>query len=283
MPSPLAEQFPFVDLQLAQRLERAEARANANFVEGRARLFPQSGATWIEVAGAFAMFDTPTSPLTQTFGLGVFDKVTSAELDRLENFFKERQAAVYHEVSPLADIDLFALLQQRGYEAFEFTSVMYRPIAPNFTLGKIFDERLRVRPVREDETALSARVSAQGWSEFGELSDFMLEIGQISALRAGTVNFFAEWENTAIATGTLCLSEDIALLGGACTIPAARKRGAQSALLEHRLRYAAEQGYALAMMCAQPGSASQRNAERNGFRIAYTRIKWRLNDSGKIR
>jgi hypothetical protein len=29
------------------------------------------------------------------------------------------------------------------------------------------------------------------------------------------------------------------------------------------------------MMCAQPGSASQRNAERQGFRIAYTRIKWR--------
>jgi hypothetical protein len=30
------------------------------------------------------------------------------------------------------------------------------------------------------------------------------------------------------------------------------------------------------MMGAQPGSASQRNAERHGFRIAYTRIKWQL-------
>jgi len=28
-------------------------------------------------------------------------------------------------------------------------------------------------------------------------------------------------------------------------------------------------------MGALPGSGSQRNAERNGFRIAYTRIKWR--------
>jgi hypothetical protein len=27
-------------------------------------------------------------------------------------------------------------------------------------------------------------------------------------------------------------------------------------------------------MGALPGSGSQRNAERNGFRIAYTRIKW---------
>jgi hypothetical protein len=29
-------------------------------------------------------------------------------------------------------------------------------------------------------------------------------------------------------------------------------------------------------MGAAPGSASQRNAERQGFRIAYTRMKWRL-------
>jgi hypothetical protein len=29
-------------------------------------------------------------------------------------------------------------------------------------------------------------------------------------------------------------------------------------------------------MAAEPGSASQRNAERHGFRIAYTRVKWQL-------
>ena len=31
---------------------------------------------------------------------------------------------------------------------------------------------------------------------------------------------------------------------------------------------------------AQPGSTSQRNAEREGFRIVYTRIKWHLNSTG---
>jgi hypothetical protein len=29
-------------------------------------------------------------------------------------------------------------------------------------------------------------------------------------------------------------------------------------------------------MGALPGSSSQRNAERHGFRIAYTRLKWKL-------
>jgi hypothetical protein len=55
------------------------------------------------VAGAYAMFDTPSSPLTQTFGLGVFDKVTHADLERLEIFFQECGAPVFHEISPVAD------------------------------------------------------------------------------------------------------------------------------------------------------------------------------------
>ncbi len=74
----------------------------------------------------------------------------------------------------------------------------------------------------------------------------------------------------------LLIHESVALLAGASTIPEGRKQGAQLALLESRLRYAAEQGCDIAMMCALPGSASQRNAERQGFRIAYTRIKWNL-------
>ncbi len=270
------ETYPFVNLDLARRLERAEASGNARFVEARAKLFPQSGAQWIEVAGAYAMFDTPSSPLTQTFGLGVFDKVTNAELERLEKFFQERNAPVFHEISPLADSGLFARLNERGYQSFEFTSVMFRPISKNLSLATSRREKIHVRLVHENEHELCAKISVQGWNEHPELADFLLEIGQISTHRENAVSFFAELEGQPVATGVLCLGDGVALLGGACTIPAARKQGAQLALLESRLRYGAEQDCDLAMMCAQPGSASQRNAERHGFRIAYTRLKWRL-------
>jgi len=86
----------------------------------------------------------------------------------------------------------------------------------------------------------------------------------------------AELDGQPIATGGLSINDGVALLAGASTVPESRKQGAQLALLESRLRHAAESGCDLAMMGAQPGSASQRNAERHGFRIAYTRIKWRL-------
>jgi hypothetical protein len=42
------------------------------------------------------------------------------------------------------------------------------------------------------------------------------------------------------------------------------------------VRYAFDHGCDLAMMVAEAGSDSQRNAERKGFRVAYTRMKWRL-------
>jgi hypothetical protein len=49
-------------------------------------------------------------------------------------------------------------------------------------------------------------------------------------------------------------------------------------LLEARLHFAADAGCNIAMLCAEPGSASQRNAERQGFRIAYSRTKWKLTE-----
>jgi hypothetical protein len=55
-----------------------------------------------------------------------------------------------------------------------------------------------------------------------------------------------------------------------------RRRGLQAALIEARIRYAFENGCDLLMMVAEVGGESQRNAERNGFRVAYTRTKWRL-------
>jgi len=59
------------------------------------------------------------------------------------------------------------------------------------------------------------------------------------------------------------LNDGVALLVGASTVPAARRRGAQNALLSARLAFAHARGCDLAVMGALPGSASQRNAERD--------------------
>lgn len=88
-----ANGFARTDRALAQRLERAEAASNASFVEARARLHSGSGACWREVSGTYAMFDGVDSPITQTFGLGMFAPLAGADLDAIEDFFADRERA----------------------------------------------------------------------------------------------------------------------------------------------------------------------------------------------
>jgi predicted GNAT family acetyltransferase len=278
--------YPFSDLALARRLERAEAHANAKFVEARARIVPLSRAGWIEVAGAYALFDGITSPVTQTFGLGLFDAVTDADLERIERFFEERGAPVSHELSPLSGPELAALLAQRGYRPIEFSNVMIRPIQVGGQ-ASVPDGRIVARPIRADEHELwvetAARgwrfgqASASGWTETPELAEFLRALGPVVTSREDSVSFLGLLDGEAVAAGALCLHDGVALLAGACTVLEARKQGAQRALLESRLRHAAEHGCDVAAMCVQPGSASQRNAERHAFRVAYTRTKWQLS------
>jgi hypothetical protein len=264
--------FPNADLHLARRLERCEARANAALVESRARLEPGVGAAWIERAGAFAMFDGVGSPLTQTFGLGVFAIPSGEDMDAIEGFYGDRGAAVFHEVSPLAGIETIDVLVGRGYRPVELTSVMYRPAAE--AAAAPLDRPVVTRIASTDEFDLWAETAAEGWKEFAEVAPVIRGLARVSASAAGTSPFFAEIDGRPVGTGALVMHDGVALLAGASTIPEARRQGAQNALLTARLRHAAAEGCDLAMMCATPGSASQRNAERQGFRIAYTRTKW---------
>jgi hypothetical protein len=269
----------FSDKSFSQKLERAEAVTNADFVETRARFFPASGAEWIEVGGVYAMFDGVESPLTQTFGLGVFDEITDVELDEIEAFFKRHDAPVFHEVSPLADASLIGLLNERGYQPIELTSVMYRTLGAEIALNSPTNPRISTHIIDDVEIDVFAETSVAGWSaEMPEFADFGIELSKIGAVSHSASPFIAELDGKPIATGMLFIYEDVALLGGASTIPDGRRNGAQNALLEARLRFAAERGCRLATMGASPGSQSQRNAEKNGFRVAYTRTKWQLKE-----
>ena len=266
----------FSDLALSRRLERAEMLGNARFVEARARVSPESGAAWVEVAGAYAMFDGVESPITQSFGLGLFQSATPADLGRLEEFFHTRGAHAFHEVSPLAETALPALLNERGYRPVEFTNVLFRPLnARSLSDARRDPAAPRVRLVEEGEHGLWAQTSARGWADDG-YGDFMLGLAHVGTKRADSFSFLAELDGLPVATGAMSIGEGVALFAGASTVPEARGRGAQTSLLDARLRHAAEHGCDLAMMCALPGTPSQRNAERKGFRIAYTRVKWRL-------
>lgn len=267
----------YADLSLAQRLERTEARAKADFVETRARIQPDFGAEWIKVGGAYALFDGIESPLTQTFGLGMFEETTAEHLEAIEDFFKERQAPVFHEVSPMGDQAILALLAERGYRPIELTSVMFRELDFSSSFDVTVGSDIATRKIQDSEADLWAATAARGWATVHEsLADFMLTFGKIAARTRHGHPFVAEIDGEVVGAAGFGIYDDVCILAGATTVPEARNRGVQNALLSARLDFASRQGCKLAIICALPGSQSQKNAQKNGFNIAYTRIKWQL-------
>jgi len=261
----------FSDLALSRRLERTEGHACAQFAEARRRLFPDCGSCSIECAGAQVVFDGVDSPVTQTFGLGIFEELTHSKLDTIERFFLDRGAPVNHEVSPLAGVAALDLLCARHYRPIEISSVMVR------TVENPPSSSITVRTARPEEAQLWADVSARGWThDHPELTALGKQFGAVAFAREHGPCFLAELDGQPAAAGSLWIYDGVSLFSGAATVPEMRRRGLQAALLQERMRYAFEHRCELAMMVAEAGSESQRNAERKGFRIAYTRTKWRL-------
>ncbi|MFZ2489845.1 MAG: hypothetical protein WA208_00035, partial [Thermoanaerobaculia bacterium] len=216
--------IPLADAELARRLERAEGAVNAAFVEARARIEPQSGAVWTEIDGVYAMFDAVASPLTQTFGLGLFNDVTESQLETIEQFFTSRGAPVFHETSPFLAPETLVLLAERGYRPVELSTVLVRPTASEV----VSDGSITVREIVAGEEELWARTAGEGWgSESAELAAFIEAFGRVITHASGVHSFLAEREGVPVATASLGIHGEVALLAGASTVALARRAGAQ--------------------------------------------------------
>jgi GNAT superfamily N-acetyltransferase len=74
------------------------------------------------------------------------------------------------------------------------------------------------------------------------------------------------------ASGLVVPEYKLGAFFGAATLPEFRGRGIQSAFMQERLRIAQQAGCNLAVTLTMPATTSQRNAERAGFRVAYTKV-----------
>ncbi len=258
-----------MDLELAKRLERTEGAVCATYVEPRNRV-SNAGAAFREFGGTGAVYDGVDSPLTQTFGLGMFTPAGDAELAEIEAWFAERGADTNHEVSPFAGIETMQALVARGYKPIELSSVLVQPLSP-----RSVETTLTVRVIDPDvDGAVWADTSVAGWAEDPAFAPFTRAIAEVNVANRAMALYLVEKDGQPIATAAMGICDDVALVAGASTIPSARGQGAQAALLAKRLFDAHARGCTAAMMVANVGSTSQRNAERNGFRVAYTRTKW---------
>lgn len=265
----------FADLALAQRLEATDALAGVEFARSWAKLNSFTGEVVLPVAGGLASFAGIDSPVTQAFGLGLNGPVTDADLLAMEEFYRAHGSAVNVETCPLADPSLLKLMNERGYHPIEYSNVFVRELSdtdvrawPDSTVG------VRVRKPANDEVESYTRVVAKSFFENQEMSAELIGIFTSCFYATGSFFFLAEVDGVSAGGGMMSVHQGVASLGGAGTLPEFRNRGVQRALLLARFAAAAQAGCDLAMVATGPGSGSQRNVERVGFRVVYTRTKF---------
>ena len=257
----------FVDLELARRLEMAEM-IFPDCVEALLRYSPSDPAEALHVAGGIAFFGGVGYPANQIVGMGLYGEVTAAELDRVEEFFRSRGVASTVVVSPLAHESLRALLGERGYRIAEFNSVLIRRIdgeEPCTVPAGITIERVTPETIQP-----WMRVIAAGFAQ-----DIIVLEGVFGGFAAlpGALPFLARIEGKVVGGcgGRIIPEARIAALFGTATLTEYRRRGVQTALIAQRVHEAAKAGCEYAVVSTHPGSGSQRNMERRGFRLAYTK------------
>jgi GNAT superfamily N-acetyltransferase len=254
-------------LELARRVEAAEALNGVACAEAHRHLHPGMGAEVLEVGGGCAIFVGVESPLTHAVGLGMRGEVRPDELDRMEEFYRARGAAVSVELCPLADASLVELLGDRGYGVTEFNNVLVRPMPG----GEFAPADQTVRLCSADEEDVWARTVGSGFLEKDELSPEEIEVGSAIWHMPGSRCYLALAGGRGAAAAAMAVRGGLATLFADGTVPAFRGAGLQGALIRERLRLAVAEGCDLATASTLAGSVSQRNYERNGFQVAYTK------------
>jgi len=271
-------EYPLLGLELAREIELAEAEAAVACAERLVAAHGNGAGAVSSVGGGYAVYCGANSPVTQAVGLGLNGVVSKEEFDRLEEFYFSRKETVRVETCPMADGSLMEHYQERGYHVSEFSNVMARPVEKSGVAA--LPAGIEIQRAREGEIDLWTLTVAQGFAEHFPVTQELLSVMRLFAEGKNTECYFA-WVDGRIAGGaTLALRGRIAGLFGASTLPQFRNRGVQTALLEARMQRAAGKGCELAMSLALPGSASQRNITRQGFRTLYTRVKFERAFSG---
>lgn len=261
----------FADAVLARRLESHEAFGIATSIETLKRLRPEVGATTEPLGCGYLIYAGQDSPINRAIGLGLDGAVTVADIERAEQFYHSRNAPAQIDLCPLADASLRRLLGERGYQLKEFFNIWTLPLA-DYDSTRVAAGRVFVRETEPADAERWINAVSRGFAEHEELLPAELEVATVFFHEPETRCFLSFVDGRPAGGGVIFIHDRLAALFSGSTVVEARGRGAQTALLHARLLAAREAGCDLAVIKTAPGNASQRNVQRAGFQLAYTKV-----------
>jgi GNAT superfamily N-acetyltransferase len=268
---------------LARRIENAESTLITDFARPVSARLGDAHVLIQNIGGGTAVAAGPSAPISKIAGLG-FEPLDDGALGAIEREFAARATPVRVELSALADPAIGARLTARGYRLVGFENVLGRALAG-------FEPDPTPIVVRAIPSARAAEWIEIVTTAFANPDLFDAPPSQEQVDRAsldaifsgiadiGGVHLYVAARSGRPAGGaSMRLTNGLAQMCGAGTLPAERRHGVQTALLQYRLADAAAHRCDLAIVTVQPGSVSQQNVQRQGFELLYTRAILVLNE-----
>lgn len=219
----------------------------------------------LDTGKAVGIFAGDTSPLSQVTAV-----LDGADLSAMPDFYRGRTKVWEATISPFAGTDVVHQLIGMGAKLQQHENVTYRTLT-DLPPQSDFDIREMESP---EERELWGKIANQGF--FGGLENEMTEqLGFIIANMQSNIRYMAFVDGEPAGTASSFLSDGSVAFGGGAVIPQFRGKGLHAAMIAHRL-HAAPADCDLAILEATPGSTSQRNAERLGFRVAFTLLNFAI-------
>ena len=262
----------FVDKALARRFESCEEMPQVFYARIFKQTRPEIGAAEEEICGGHMVFAGLGSPIGRATGAGLDQPFTKDDVDRIEQFYRERKAPSQVDLTPLHRPEVFEMFKERGYAIAELNNVLYRKLDPEETFPSP-PAHCEIRRSSVEEAQVAGAIVESAFFPDGAPEAFGGLITPLYQMEAALA-FVATIEGKPVACGTGVVITDhkVFALGGAGTLADYRGRGLQTALLLARMAAAVKAGCEYAVVVTQGATTSQRNAERLGFCVAYSKV-----------
>jgi len=262
----------FMDRALARRFESCEEMPQVMYARMFQKTRPEIGAAEEEICGGHMIFAGLGSPIGRATGAGLDRPFTAEDLDRVESFYRRHEAPSQVDLSPMHEPAVFELFKERGYGIAELNNVLYRKLDADESFPAA-PPGCEIRRSRVDEADTAGAIVERAFFPDGAPEAFRGLIAPFYQME-GVLAFVASVQGKLVACGTgLVIPEHrVFALCGAGTTAEFRGRGLQTALLRARMAAASQAGCEYVVVVTQGGTTSQRNAERLGFRVAYSKV-----------
>ena len=261
-----------VDNALARRLESCEEMPQVMYARIFKKTRPEIGAAEEEICGGHMVFAGLGSPIGRVTGAGFDRALTKEDVEQIESFYRERKAPSQVDLTPLHRAEVFEMFKERGYGIAELNNVLYRRLDPGETYPAP-PKGCEIRRSHLEEAHVTGKIVESAFFPDGAPEAFQGLIAPLYQMENARA-FVATVDGKPVACGTgLVISEHcVFALCGAGTLADYRGRGLQTALLRARMDAATKAGCEYAVVVTQGGTTSQRNAERLGFQVAYSKV-----------